>query len=114
MTQEINLNVIPNGNIPLVYISQYDIASARFKYNLLLNERPYNYEPGATFKVRGLKPDRTTFEHSIDIESECSIEEDMTNVAGDVFCNIEITEGNNRTGTQAFIMRVQSDAKGVI
>ena len=114
MTQEINLNVIPNGNIPIVHISQYDTAAARFKYNLLLNGSPYVYEQGATFKVRGIKADGTTFEHSINIESECSVFEDMTSAAGDAFCNIEIIEGSNRTGTQAFIMRVQSDAKGDI
>ena len=114
IVQTIDLNLIPSGNIQIINVSQYDTASKRLFFNLFYNGAPYTPEQDAVIKIRGLKPDRTKFEHVIDITDKVALEEDMTDIAGAVFCNIEITEGNNRTGTQAFILKVQKDAKGAI
>ena len=107
ITQTLELNVIPDGGIKMISVSQNDVAVERFLFKLLLDGEPYTPEQGAVIKLRGLKPDRTTFEHTIDITDKVALAEDMTDIAGDIFCNIEIKEGDNRTGTQAFIMRVQ-------
>lgn len=117
-TQAYNLNLIPNDDIQVIHISQYDRAvTLRFYIYDGDSLYPFNYS-STSFYIRGTKPNGQTFEHIMNkIRNEYvyySLQQDMTDVCGDVYCNLEMIEGDNRTGSQAFILRVQKDARGEI
>jgi hypothetical protein len=113
--QTITLNMIPDGAPQVIHINQNDTGEDRFQIYLNYNGNPYVWSNSATFKLRGTKPDMQTFEVSCSTSGTdyliCDLTDDMDDVAGDVFCNIEMTDGDERVGTQAFILRVQQEAK---
>ena len=113
--QDINLNLIPTGTPIVVHVNQNDRGSYRLRIFLKLNGERYIWTNGSTFKLRGTKPNGETFEKScgyIGVEYlQVNLDTDIDGVSGDVYCNVEMTEGDDRTGTQAFILRVQKEAK---
>lgn len=112
--QTIDLKVIPDGHYKIVHVSQDDLSNNRLRFNLFLDGDPFTPSGAMTCKVRGLKPNNSTFEHTMTLDNGalvCGLEEDMTDVFGSVWCNIEITDDEDRTGTQAFIMEVQKGAR---
>jgi hypothetical protein len=125
--QDIELNMIPNGVPPIVYVNQNDrdlwdeeeyiISDGRFHFYLKYNGERFIWNDSANFNLRGTKPNGETFEVYcawLDASKEylfCPLMQYMTNTAGDVYCNIEMIDGSDRVGTQAFIMRVQKEAK---
>ncbi len=114
ITQTITLNMIPDGAPQVIHINQNDTGH-RFEIYLTHNDNPYVWSNSATFKMRGAKPNMDTFEVSCTTSGTdyliCDLTDDMDDVAGDVYCNIEMIDGSDRTGTQAFILRVQQEAK---
>ena len=112
--QELNLNLIPTGDPIVLHVSQGDKGSWRFYFHPMLNGERYVWN-NATFKLHGTKPNGETFDKSCGFlgvqRVHCDLDADMTDVAGDVYCNLVMTEGGDRTGTQAFILRVQKEAK---
>lgn len=114
--QSLELNIIPGGVMPIIYVNQNDDsgAYARFFFTLIYNGEVYAFDNSATFKLRGTKPDKNTFEISL-TKSGTTLKgrlyTTMDDVPGDVYCNIEMIDGSDRVGTQAFIMRVQKEAK---
>lgn len=115
ITQTITLNMIPDGAPQVIHINQNDTGEDRFQIYLTYNDAPYVWSNSATFKMRGTKPNMDTFEVSCTTSGTdyliCDLTDDMDDVAGDVYCNIEMIDGSDRTGTQAFILRVQKETK---
>lgn len=117
MIYDLNLNIIPDGNIPIVHISQYDTDRILHIYPRL-NGEAYAFDPqNTTFWLYGKRPDKENFDQSIDIHQDgyiyLTLTEEAAAIPGDVYCIVEMIEsGTNRTGSQAFILRVQEDAKG--
>ena len=115
ITQTITLNMIPDGAPQVIHINQNDTGTHRFEIYLTHNDNPYVWSNSATFKMRGTKPNMDTFEVSCTTSGTdyliCDLTDDMDDIAGDVYCNIEMIDGSDRTGTQAFILRVQQEAK---
>lgn len=118
MTIATNLNFIPGKDIPVIHISQNDRSTTVLRFYVYNGDSQYLYDYATTrFYIRGTKADGTTFNHIINkIRNEYiyyALQQDMTDVAGDAYCNIEMIENEtNRTGSQAFILRIQPDAKG--
>jgi hypothetical protein len=110
IVQRIDLDVIPGKTIPVIHVNQGDTGQGKFILNLKKNGRPLSY-PGTAI-IQGTK--RTgNFHHSASIlESRCmvSLESDMTDISGDVYAQLVLTDGNERVGTQIFILRVQESA----
>ena len=121
ITQTITLNMIPDGTPQVIHINQNDTGTHRFEIYLTYNGNPfYQFSSSAVFKLRGTKPNGQTFETTCTAVEEmlsgkiywiCDLTADMDDVVGDVYCNIEMIDGSDRTGTQAFILRVQQEAK---
>lgn len=114
ITQSIELNMIPDGTPQVIHINQNDSGTNRFRIFLFHEGNPYAWSNSATFKLRGTKADMTTFEVSCSKSADyiqCDLTTLMDDVAGDTYCNIEMTDGDERVGTQAFILRVQKEAK---
>lgn len=116
LTQDIKLNIIPNGKPIIVHCNQNDSTYNRLYFYFFLNGEPYLYEYATTkLYIQGTKPNGETFRHIINKYGNeyayYNLEDYMTDVAGDVYCNIEILEGDDRIGTQAFILRVQEETK---
>ena len=118
--QKLNLNLIPDGSTPVIYASQADDNGRQLKCYLYFNGEPYEFVRNTTsFKLRGTRPDGQKLETILNKYQNkyvyTNLTDDFTEVAGDVYCNIEMIENEtNRTGSQAFILRVQPQARGEI
>ena len=120
IVQTLNLNLIPDGSTPVIYVSQADYYGRQLKCYLYFNGAPYQFVKATTsFKLRGIRPDGVKLETILNKYQNqyvyTNLSDDFTEVAGDVYCNIEMIENEtDRTGSQAFIIRVKPEAKGVI
>ena len=110
ITQTINLNMIPDSEPIVVRVNQYDVGEGRIIANLFNGTSAYTPAFGATAKIQGTKADKHAFQYGCSIYNGAVIsdlKDQMTACKGDVRCQIVLTEGNNVTGTFAFILRVQ-------
>lgn len=108
--QTINLNVIPNDKPIVIPISQYDTGDGRLQFKL-------DMELSGDAKLQGTKSNGEHFEISGTLSGKvftCDVTELLTDTDGKAYANIVIDDGTDRIGTQAFILHVQKDAKGVI
>lgn len=113
ITQHFDLNLIPNMAPVVVNVDQYDTGTGRLVISLYKDDTPYTPSSGATARIQGTKPDGHGFEYSASLSGNtvtANLTEQMTPIAGDVRTQIVIHESNRRTGTFAFILRVQHSA----
>lgn len=111
MIQSINLNIIPGSEPTVVHVDQFDHGSGRLHFTLLKDG--VAYIPSGAAIIQGTKQNNETFQHNVTLFDNVAISdlfEDMTDVSGPVRSQIVLTEGNNRTGTQQFILFVQRTA----
>lgn len=111
VTQEINLNLIPDSEPVVVHVDQYDTGTGRLKIYLYNGNTAYS--PSGTAKIQGTKPDGRGFEYSATLSGNlvtANLTEQMTIVAGIVRTQVVVTESSGRTGTFAFDMDVQKSA----
>lgn len=105
--QKIQLEVIPGKMPPVIHVNQTDHGVSRLQFELVRDGVPYT--PSGPVKIQG-----KTFEHTCTRSGSLmtvDLYEDMTTRAGDTICNLVITEGGSRHGTQNFILRVQKEAR---
>lgn len=115
IVQKRNLNLIPDEDITVIPVSQYDTGEDRLVFDLYLNGSTYT--PSGTAVIQGTCPDNSTFTHSVtlsDYTATSDLYADMTSVSGNVRAQIVLTEGDDRTGSQVFIISVQKDAEGAL
>lgn len=118
ITQTINLDLIPSGVKPVIYVNQYDTQTAAFIFKLYNGGSAFSVPPGASVVIEGQKPDRTAFTYAAESFSGQSVtvgcEQQMTAVAGDTECELRIRldDGGSTQiiGTTNFIMRVEPAA----
>lgn len=111
ITQEFDLNLIPNSDPVVVHVDQYDRGTGRLIISLFNGNEPYI--PDGTAVIQGSKPDGRGFEYPADLEDNvvtANLTEQMTAVAGEVRTQIVVTEASGRTGTFAFTLAVQASA----
>ena len=119
------LSITPGG-IPLVInVSQYDANSRTLVFNLKEADGVVNLPSGVHAAVRGTKPDGNGFDNDASISGSTvtvAVTEQMTAIAGRVFCEIYLYKGTAATTEQAassdyqqlatanFILRVERAA----
>lgn len=109
IVQQFDLDVIPQTKKKIINVNQYDTGTGRIVIKLKNGLNDYS-PSNATVKIQGTKPDKSTFEVNASISGNTvtsNLTSDMTSVFGDVVAQVVITEGNNKTGTSIFILRVQ-------
>ena len=111
--QEINLNMIPDSEPVVLRVDQYDTGTNRIVAHLYKGDTPYTPASGSTAVIQGTKPDLHGFSYTATLSGStvtANVTQQMTAVAGDTRAQFVVTDTNGRTGTFAFIMRVQESA----
>lgn len=112
ITQQFNLNMIPQTIPVVVPVNQYDTGTGRLIIKLYYGANTYS-PSSATVKIQGTKPDRKGFQYNATISGNtvtANLTEQMTACYGDVRCQVVVTESTGKTGTFVFILRVQQSA----
>lgn len=105
--QRIRLNLMPNNRPIIIPVNQNDTGDDRLVFEL-------DMLADGNVSIQGTCPDGSTFTHSVNISSglvKSNLFADMTSICGDVYAQLVFDDGTNRTGSQAFILRVQKEAK---
>lgn len=113
ITQEIDLNMIPDSEPVIVRVNQYDTGTGRIIAHLYNGDVFYSPASGATAVIQGTKPDKHGFSYNASISGNtvtADITQQMTAVKGDVRTQFVVTETSGKTGTFVFILKVQQSA----
>ena len=113
LTQEFDLNMVPDSGPVVVHVNQYDIGAGRFIIHLWDGEVSYTPAVGATATIQGMKPSGKGFDYFASLSGStvtADITEQMSIEYGIVRCQIVIKEGERITGTFVFQMDVQKSA----
>lgn len=109
--QNLNLDIIPEGVRPVVYVSQYDNQPNALRFSLFVNNQSFTIPNGAGVLINGHKPDNTAFSYQAASISgntvTCNVTQQMTAVPGDVLCELRIRTNSQVIGTLNFILRVE-------
>ena len=112
--QIINLDLIPQGVRPVIYVSQYDNQTSALTFRLYKGGTAFSVPDGAAVLINGMKPDNTGFSYAAASVSgqnvTCNVMQQMTAVAGDVDCELRIRSDTEIIGTLNFILRVEPAA----
>jgi len=110
-TQTQDINVIPSGVRPVIYLSQYDNQTQALRFLLYKEDTAFQIPSGAAVLINGLKPDNTGFSYAATATSgnsaTFSVTQQMTAVAGDVECELRVRTESQIIGTLNFILRVE-------
>lgn len=108
--QNLDLNMIPGGDIVNVHVSQYDIGRTLY-FRLLNGTSTYTPPVGATASIDGTKPDNKGFSLPATISNTGVVSFDVTRnmcaVAGTTICEIRIMSGGNNVGSANFNLLVE-------
>ena len=113
--EQIKLNLIPSGVMPVCHASQYD-DKRKIRLNLFNGSQAFPITATMSFELQVRKPDDTVVTAAvtgtvsntyIDIETS----EQMTAVFGDCLCQLQIKDSNDSStiGTLNFILQVEQD-----
>lgn len=111
ITQNFDLNLIPDSSPVVIHCDQYDKGTGRLVVSLYVDA--ISYSPSGTAIIQGIKPDNKGFAYNASMSGNvvtADLTEQMTAVAGRVRCQIVVTESTGRTGTFVFILDVQKSA----
>lgn len=110
-TQTQDINVIPSGVRPVIYLSQYDNQTQALRFLLYKDDTAFQIPSGAAVLINGLKSDNTGFSYAATATSgnsaTFSVTQQMTAVAGDVECELRVRTESQIIGTLNFILRVE-------
>lgn len=111
IAQNLNLDTIPGGPLPIVQASQFDVQTNAVTFTLYRGSELFTLPAGAGVLVNGKKPDSTGFSYSAASASgstvRINVTKQMTAVYGDVICELRISSGQQDVGTCNFILRVE-------
>lgn len=111
ITQEIDLNLIPESSPVIVHCDQYDEGTGRIIAHLYKGD--VSYSATGTAIIQGTKPDGKGFQYDATLNGNtvtANLTKQMTACAGRVRTQIVVTESSGRTGTFVFILDVQKSA----
>lgn len=111
MTQIKNVNIVPDGNIIRVHVSQNDIGR-QLQFNLYDGALAYTPTAGSTVKIQGTKPSGYGFSETCTWDGNVvtvDTTEGMTQEYGNIMCELEITLDNDVLGTSNFILAVEKN-----
>lgn len=110
ITQNYNLNLIPNGVPVVVNASQYDKTARTINFALINGDTAFNVPSGSTVYVQGTKPDKTGYQYQCtytDNVVSFDIKDQMTVCAGKHQAEIRITKNGEILGTANFIFNIE-------
>lgn len=113
ITQSINLNLIPGGVLPRINVSQYDKGSRTLVFNLYNGSTAFIIPGNSTITIQGTKADKTGFQYECTYSGSvvtADLEQQMTVFAGDVICELVITNSGNILGSANFVLSVEEAA----
>lgn len=114
--EQIKLNLIPSGIMPVCHASQYD-DKRQIRLNLFNGSQAFAVDTAhMTFELQVRKPDDTIVTAAVtgvDTKTYIDIElsTQMTAVFGDCLCQLQIKNSNDSStiGTMNFILQVEQD-----
>lgn len=104
-----NLDLIPNGTIKRVHVSQNDVGRT-LTFELFNNSTSYEVPSGATVKIQGTKPSGFGFSETCTVSGNVvtvDTTEEMTDEFGYIDTELQITYSGNTIGTSNFILAVE-------
>ena len=111
ITETVLLDMTPGGITPIVYASQYDAGGRILAISLMDHGSPHTIPDGATVQIRGTKRDGKGFAYTGKGDGSTvyfTLERQMTACAGDVICEVRITDaGGSIIGSGNLILRVE-------
>lgn len=111
ITETVTIDMTPGGIMPIVYASQYDAGGRILAVSLTDHGTPHTIPDGATVQIRGTKADGKGFAYAGTAEGSTAyftLQQQMTAAAGDVICEVRITDADGGIiGTANFILRVE-------
>lgn len=108
--QTYKLDLIPQGMVTVVHVSQFDVGSRRLVFELQKDGAPYTPPNNLTAYLSGKKPDNTIFYYPMTTSgNKVSIvmQQQMTIVAGDVNCKVILSASGEQVGTTTFLLMVE-------
>lgn len=111
VTNEYKLDITPQGNYPVVYLSQFE-NGRQIKFIMMNRGQTFTIPPsGISVTISGVKSNGGYYEHICTFDSRnvyVPVENDMTDVSGRGVATIKFTDGDGDTVVSAkFVMNVQ-------
>ena len=109
MAQSINLQIIPNGVLPKVYASQFDVGR-EVQFNLFDGASAYTPPAGTAIRFEGKKSDGTGFSYACtNVGNVVTVEltDQMTVFAEEIPCEIRMALNGDDIGTLNVILCVE-------
>lgn len=106
-----NLNIIPNGAIKRVHVSQNDVGRT-LTFELFNNSTSYTIPSGATVKIQGTKPSGLGFSETCTVSGNTvtiDTTEEMTDEFGYIEAELQITNSGDVLGTSNFVLVVEKN-----
>ena len=112
ITQTLQLNLVPKGVWPRLYVSQYDAGSRTLTFEIYNGDQRFTLTSGTTAKIQGTKPDRHGFSYDADVDTSnnvitADITQQMTAAHGEAYCELVLFKSGQRIGTLNFVMMIQ-------
>ena len=110
--QTIYLDLVPGGLTPVAHVSQNDTEARKLVFRIMENGQLV-YTRGLSAIIKGKKPDGAMFSYACDtgydyqIIRACTAQ--MTAVAGQTVCELQLTTASGILGTLNFILEVEED-----
>ena len=119
MNQNIKLNLVPNGMMPIVHCSQYDVDRT-FTVTLYDGSATYTIPTGAVIFLMGMKGDRHAFEYTSTTDPDTvsydgsvvsiATTQQMTAADGKAICELRVVSASGlNIGTLNFVLDVEKD-----
>ena len=110
VTNEYKLDITPQGNYPVVYLSQFE-NGRQIKFIMMNRGRAFTIPPGLSASISCLKSNGGYYEHTCTFDSRnvyVPVEDDMTDASGRGVAIIKFTDGDGDTVISAkFVVNVQ-------
>lgn len=109
ITEQLRLNLIPNGIPPVIHVSQYDVGRT-LQFIIYNGSSQYVFTSGESAILLGTKPDGHIFIYDLTISNNVlSIDttEQMLAIPGNVSAEIRIQGADKDIGTANFIFAVE-------
>lgn len=109
ITEQLRLNLIPNGIPPVIHVSQYDVGRT-LQFIIYNGSSQYEFTSGESAILLGTKPDGHIFIYDLTISNNVlSIDttEQMLAIPGNVKAEIRVQGADKDIGTANFIFDVE-------
>lgn len=112
--QNLNVNVIPGGVMPVVKLNQYDFGLEKLIFTVYDGASPFTMPTGGSVVIQGTKPDKTGFSYACTFSNNvvtADVAQQMTVLAGLVVTELVIKDSSmNRIASANFVLAIEPAA----